>query len=124
MSDTDGRRDGDPPDVVMTDTARSKCYRMLSQFQLHRTVLEGLDGDARVYRRLHTAEPEATDAPEPPDDDELEYHVRTGRYSVVVKPELNYEGDPVLVVVTQMHAHAKYSNDRYYKKVDRIEVPL
>lgn len=103
----------DPDDVQihLTVTARSKCYRLLPSNELNRLAQRALRGqEDRIKQRL-----------DPSTGEEIgEYHIRTGKYSVVVKPDTTPDGDPLLVVVTQMHAHADYANRDAWQDVDEV----
>lgn len=92
--------------VIVTDTAKAKCFRLFSQRSIHKLVEAALDGRARVYDR----------------GDWAEYHIigttSDGTEAAVVAiPE-----DGEVIVKTQMHCHADYRTDDVYSRVD--ELPL
>lgn len=89
----------DPSDVVMTATAKSKCHRLLSAFQV-REAVSHLHGT--LYRRGGSNE----------------YHLVHDDYAFSLRPEGNGE----IVVVTQMHIHVDYERLDTYREVDGFEV--
>ena len=86
------------PQIVLTDTTKSKCFRMLQDYSIHNIVKRAIDGRQTIYRK----------GPE--------YHVLSGDYVVVVV----HGDDGSLVVVTQMHQHADYRSDTSYEKIESI----
>lgn len=105
--------DTDDIDVHLTATAKSKCHRMLSAYELRRVAEDALAGDEdRIKQRLDPQTGEQVN----------DYHIRRGRYSVVCKWDEEHDGDghPDLIVVTQSHAHANYSDTGSWTHVNEV----
>ena len=84
-------------EVVLTNAAKSKTFRLLSEWQI-RDAVSNLDGT--LYRR----------------GESNEYHLIHDGHAIAVKPE----GDQ-LVVITQMHVHNDYENLDTYREVGGYE---
>lgn len=87
----------DPSDIILTDTAKSKCLRLLSQWELQ-TVVSEVDG--RLYRRA----------------DSNEYHLLHDEYVI----SFRVDGGKI-IVITQMHEHNDYSYLDTYTETTTIE---
>lgn len=86
-------------EVIVTPTAKSKCFRLLSERRIRQKVIHRA---GRIYFKGQN-----------------KYHLVFSDYAIVVAVEVD-----ALVVVTQMHAHADYRTDNVYRRVDDFgEVP-
>lgn len=99
-------------EVHLTLTARSKTYRMLSDRELRGAARRAVLGrEDRIKQRLDPGTGEPLN----------EYHVRKGKYSVVLKWDEYGEGDgDTIVVVTQSHAHADYADANAWRDVPEV----
>lgn len=90
---------GPDREIVVTLTAKSKSFRLLSEHRIRQKVAQRA---GRIYFKGTN-----------------EYHLVFSDYAIVVTVE-----EDALVIITQMHAHADYRTDNVYQQVDDFgEVP-
>jgi hypothetical protein len=83
-------------EIIITDTAKSKVYRLYSEWELIENIR---DQPGAVYRK----------------GDSDEYHlVKNGQVIVVVVEPEKY------IVVTQMHNHPDYTHSNIYQEIQEL----
>lgn len=93
---SDGPEETVQREVVVTNTAKSKAYRLYSERQL---IVNIRDQSGTVYQK----------------GDSDEYHlVENGQAIVIVVEPEKY------VVVTQMHGHPDYAHDSIYQETEKL----